>query len=70
MDEALLGYPLHKWLAIGHMAEAESELLDGYFVLANIVREHRKAYEEDSGYSVPILQLIREIGDGPEVPST
>jgi hypothetical protein len=27
MDEAALGYPHHRWLAVGHMAEAESESL-------------------------------------------
>lgn len=27
MDESRLGYPLHKHLAIGHLAEAESEML-------------------------------------------
>jgi hypothetical protein len=27
LDEAELGYPHHRWLAIGHMAEAESESL-------------------------------------------
>jgi hypothetical protein len=27
MDEAALGYPHHRWLAVGHLAEAESESL-------------------------------------------
>lgn len=26
MDEAYNGYPIHRWLAMGHMAEAESEM--------------------------------------------
>ena len=61
MDEAILGYPLHKWLAIGHLAEAESELLADAPYISNNIREHRVAYINDTSYVVPILTLIGDI---------
>ncbi len=63
MVEAKLGYPEHKWLAIGHMAEAETELLQKYRGHSLTIREHRKAYEEDMDYIVPILSLIKGLSD-------
>ena len=66
MNEARLGYRDHKWLAIGHMSEAEDELLKEYQGFALIIRDHRKAYEEDWEYSVPILELIRMLTDEEE----
>ena len=41
MDEASLGYPLHKWYAVGHLAEAESESLQQYPELSIKIRECR-----------------------------
>lgn len=41
MDEALLGYPHHRWLAVGHLAEAESECLDEHPEFASKVRACR-----------------------------
>lgn len=43
--EAELGYPLHRWLAYGHMAEAESELVGDHPAVAAMVREARKEWE-------------------------
>lgn len=62
MDEALLGYPEHKWLAVGHLAEAESELLERYPDAAHAIREWRVAYIKED-VSIPILEIIREIND-------
>lgn len=62
MTEACLGYPDHKWIAIGHMCEAETELVEDYLVEAIRIREHRKAYEQDEGYVVPIMELIQRLG--------
>ena len=56
MDEAVLGYPVHKWLAIGHMAEAESEALEKYPEFSIHIRQLRIAYEE--GDSINLLPLI------------
>lgn len=63
MAEAKLGYASHKWLAIGNMSEAEDELLRDWHGYALMVREHRKAYEEDMDYIVPILELIEMLCD-------
>lgn len=47
MDEAELGYPNHKIWAIGHLAEAESEVLSRSREFAKRIREIRKAYMDD-----------------------
>lgn len=59
MDEAQLGYPEHKWLAIGHMAEAESEALDQQPLIAVRIREERILYMESDEYAVQIIGLIK-----------
>lgn len=61
INESLLGYPTHRWLAIGHMSEAEDELLARYREKASLIREHRKAYEEDPNYIIPILEIIDDL---------
>lgn len=67
MLEAEKGYPAHAWLAIGHLAEAEDELLDQHPSIAQSVRAHRLLYQETviSGqkhYSFPGFELIAELG--------
>jgi hypothetical protein len=57
MDEAELGYPLHKWIAVGHLVEAESEALDGNRELAERIRNLRRLYSFDEGI-IEILPLI------------
>jgi hypothetical protein len=37
-DEARLGYPEHRWLAIGHLNEAESESISDYPLFAQKIR--------------------------------
>jgi hypothetical protein len=61
MNESRLGYPTFQWLAIGHMSEAEDELLARYPDQAYTIREHRKQYEDDADYIVPILELINAL---------
>jgi hypothetical protein len=58
MDEARLGYPLHRWLAVGHMVEAESETLELYPVLAASIRQERTSYM--AGEGVNLMELINE----------
>lgn len=41
MQEAYAGYPLHRWLAIGHLAEAEAESQKDFPLLAIMIRETR-----------------------------
>jgi hypothetical protein len=63
MDEALQGYPQHRWLAVGHLAEASSECLDAHPALAQKLREHRLAYMRDPSYKVPVVDLIAKATD-------
>jgi len=41
LDEARLGYPLHKWYAVGHLAEAESEGRVDWPELTEKIRDFR-----------------------------
>ena len=41
LDEAKLGYPFHKWYAIGHLAEAESESRANWPELTQKIRDFR-----------------------------
>lgn len=61
MMEAAQGYPYHAWFAMGHMAEAADELVQAHPGLANEIREHRKLYEDNRSYPVPVEELIKEI---------
>jgi hypothetical protein len=61
LDESRLGYPEHFWLAIGHLAEAESESLEDYPDIAQTIREHRTALIADSNYPFNVVKLIGEI---------
>ena len=63
MTEAEQGYPVHKWLAIGHMAEAGDEIRAFSKEISDRIRQHRKLYEADSIYRIPILDLIQKITD-------
>lgn len=58
MDEAIMGHPEHRYLAIGHLAEAASECALERPDLADKIRRARKAYE--SGQRVDMMGLIRE----------
>ena len=61
-DESILGYPEHRWLAIGHLAEAESEFLEIDPGMSAQIREHRVNLIDDPDYAVPFLSLIEIIG--------
>ncbi len=65
MSEALKGYPQHAWLAIGHLAEAEDELLEKYPELAATIREHRLVYMQRIGtiesYDFPTIAILTQI---------
>jgi hypothetical protein len=50
MREAVMGYPLHAYLAVGHLSQAEAELLDEYPDMAHIVRAERVNYIEGLKY--------------------
>lgn len=56
MDEAANGYPSHKHFAIGHLAEAEAEIMSSNSSVAATIRGERKRYID--GEEVFILTLI------------
>ena len=66
LGEAELGYPKHRWLAIGHLAEASEETVGRWPALANELRVERLAMMGDLQY-VPMLETffdrIDEIAD-------
>lgn len=57
MEEAVSGYPLHRYLAWGHLAEAASECIESWPELAAEIRDSRKAYQK--GADVDIMHLIQ-----------
>ena len=67
MEEATGDYPLHKWYAIGHLAEAADELMDEFPDLAAKIRQERLKYMED-GEKIAIHELIELVSsfDKPE----
>lgn len=71
MDEAKLGYPNHRWLACGHLAEAESELLAFDPELARQIRSMRLAVT--AGKDLPyddILNMLLLAKDKTELSTT
>lgn len=73
MLEARKGYPVHGWLAVGHMAEAEDETLQLYPEITEEIRKHRLEYMNSLNrdpqeyfshlYNFPSLDLIEIVTD-------
>ena len=59
----LASFSLHYWLALGHLAEAEDELVDEHPHLAGLVREERKQLEGLPRYQVPFADLITKVSE-------
>lgn len=55
MTEVELGYPWHKWYAVGHLAEAESESIMDFPEIAKKIREFRLAYMKGEKVDMDIL---------------
>lgn len=60
MDEARQGYPLHRWMAIGHLAEAARESHVRFPAFGEKLRVHRHLLQNEPKYLVPFLALIDE----------
>lgn len=65
MQEAYAGYPLHRWLAVGHLAEAEAESQDKFPDLAIVIRETRcvlmcQEPSDSAKCLMDLLQMARE----------
>ncbi len=69
LDETHLGYPHHRWLAVGHLAEAESECLDEHPEFAAKIRECRlramKSLDEsrDACIEMLLIEACRVAGE-------
>jgi predicted phosphoribosyltransferase len=61
LTESKLGHPEHKWLAIGHLAEAEAESVQMFPEFANKIRNERLKLIEDN-YDVYLIELIKKAG--------
>jgi glycosyltransferase involved in cell wall biosynthesis len=65
LSESLQGYPTHRWLAYGHMAEASDELIQDLPELAEKIRTERKRLEQSSiekGRTSLLMDLVEELG--------
>jgi hypothetical protein len=62
--EKAKGYPEHYWFAMGHLAEAEDELVKDFPEWAAMVRTERMKLQKDRDYKVPFADLINAICNG------
>ena len=60
-NEARMGYPIHFWYAVGHLAEASDELLAVFPKEAEDIREERLKYQKSPEYSIPYDKLIKHL---------
>jgi len=58
LSESKRGYPKHRAYALGHLAEAEDELVKEYPVQANRIRESRKKMEDNAKYDDDLDGLL------------
>jgi len=58
LQESISGYPDHRWLAVGHMAEAEAESPSLSLMLA--IREERLKIMSDEEYIPELMPLLHE----------
>jgi len=63
LGESLQGYPEHRWLAVGHMAEAAEEILEKSEELAAEIRAERLAVMEDPSYIPTLMRLFPTIDE-------
>lgn len=59
LTESKLGYSINKWLAIGHLAEAEAESVKDFLELAIKIRDIRLKIEIND-YDIDLIQIIKE----------
>ena len=62
MQEAYAGYPIHRWLAVGHLGEAEAESQHDFPLLALMIRETRCRLmgQEPSDGCKSLMSLLAE----------
>ena len=61
MQEAYAGYPEHRWLAVGHLGEAEAESQSDFPILSVAIRETRCRMmgQEVSGGCLSLMNLLK-----------
>lgn len=57
--ECAQGYPQHRVLVIGHLAEAADEAAQRFPDLAKAIRKERLAYEKDKDYCPDFARLTK-----------
>lgn len=62
-SEAHQGYPQHRWLAVGHMAEASEECVCKHPGLADEIRRHRLELMKNPDHPVPFMDLIKRASE-------
>jgi len=62
LGEAQLGYPDHKWLAVGHLAEASEEMLGDYPEIAADIRTARLLVMEEDVSTPDLMDLFPLLG--------
>lgn len=58
LEYATGDYPVHKWYAIGHLAEAADELMQQYPSVADRIRKERIEYMADDSHEIDTAELI------------
>jgi hypothetical protein len=61
LSEAKQGYPQHRWLAVGHLAEAADETIAEYPALAAELRTLRLTVMMDKDYEPDLMPFFDEI---------
>lgn len=59
INESLQGYPIHRWLAVGHMAEAEAEAPS--HSMANRIRAQRLKAMDELEYIPYLTDILAEL---------
>lgn len=60
-QESLQGYPVHRWIAMAHLAEAEAESQGISSQFARMLRNERKAAEDNVDYVPDCVSLMDDL---------
>ena len=58
LGESLLGYPAHRWIAVGHLGEASEECVERYPELAMKIREIRNRMTDDLAHMPNLIEMF------------
>lgn len=61
LQETRAGYAEHFWYALGHLAEAEAELVEDFPDMAKQLREERKQLELYPRHKFPFKALLLDV---------